>query len=421
MRIESALYSGKAGLMAHGQAISVIGDNIANSNTTGFKSSRVEFADLLSEGLEGRQSTTLAPVGSGVAVNAVRQMFEGGLIEPTGRQLDAGIDGEGFFMCGDVTNPYYSRAGNFFINSEGLLVNSDGETVLGLLPGGTALSTINMYAAGTASGVATSMAKLVGNLDAQSSATAVSANPQSFNEIARLASYVTGFSVYDSLGQMHNVTLAFFKTGANAWTAQAYMDGADVGGMAGVPVQIGGNAALTFTSAGTIDPASAAAAVITAAPNYSNGAAAGNFAINLASFTQYAAPSSLASVTQDGKGVGNVKGYEIQSDGRILAIMDSGTTQTIATIQLANFGNKDGLDRVGNTMFRADETAGERVTGSPGTGALGKLVGGALERSTVDIASQFVELVLYQRGYQANSQTFSVASDMIRETIQLMR
>lgn len=418
MRIETALDAGRTGLDVHGQAIGMVSDNIANDATTGFKSSRIEFADLLPEGMDGYQSTADAPIGCGAVVSAVRQVWDSGLLEQTGRQLDAGIDGEGFFLVGDVANPMYSRAGNFAIDAKGLLVNSSGDTILGVLPGGTGLSTINMYAVNSSAGVATSKGTLVGNLNASSAMTSAPTNPATFSEIAQAASYMSTMTVYDSLGKSHDVSLAFFKTAANTWTAQAYLDGAEVGGTAGTPVQIGSNGSLAFSTSGV--SSNAAAAVITANPNYSNGAAAGNFTIDLSQFTQYAAASGLANVTQDGRGVGNVKGYEILSDGRLVANLDSGASQLIATLQLAYFVNKDGLQRVGDTMYLANKDAGTVSTGNPGTGIFGKLQGGTLEHSNVDLATQFVNLVIYQRGYQANSQTVNVTNQILKDTIQLM-
>ena len=420
MRVESALNCGREGITAHGQAISVIGDNIANTNTAGFKTSRAEFSDLLAEGQDGRQSETLPMGGSGSTLSEVRVIFEAGVIESTGRTLDAGIDGGGFFIVGDPADPKYSRAGNFSIDSEGLLVNSDGEPVLGLAPGGSELAALNMYGV-NAGGAATTQASVIGNLNAADNITTVPTNPQSFREIGETATYGNTVGVYDSLGQRHEVTVQYYKTGANTWVVQAYVDGGEVGGTAGVPVQLGQNTTLTFDSSGAITADNQAAAVLAAQPAWSNGAAAGSFNLNFGGFTQFASPSTLSNVTQDGTGVGSISGYEIMTDGQVVAKYDTGTTLLIGTIQLADFTNKDGLVRAGSTAFRATEDAGTRTTGNPGIGTLGKLQGGALERSTVDISTQFVDMILFQRGYQANSQTINAANQLIRDTIQLVR
>ncbi|RIL10345.1 MAG: hypothetical protein DCC75_04545 [Proteobacteria bacterium] len=421
MRLESALYSGREGLQAHGQALSVIGDNISNSNTVGYKTSRVEFADLFVGGRDGAQSTNIPSGGGGVALSRVRQIFEGGVLGDTGRSLDIGIDGGGFFMVGSTESPFYSRAGNFQIDEEGFLANSEGMRVLGLAPGGTTIGEINMVDL-QQSGTPTSAASIVGNLSSTSTTTAAVANPETFSDINQAASFISNLTVYDSLGDSHTVTMAYYKTGTNAWTVQAYIDGADVnGGTEGVPVKLGADLNLQFDGTGVLTAASQAASTITAAPNYANGATAGNFTINLASFSQFATPSSISAVTQNGLGAGNVKSYEIRDNGEIYALRDSGTSQLVATIQLADFNNKDGLERAGNSLFRTGESAGDAATGTPGTSTLGYLRGGTLERSTVDLAGQFIDLVLFQRGYQASSQVLGSTSDMIRDTIALIR
>jgi flagellar hook protein FlgE len=420
MQLESALYSGREGLISHGQAIAVVSDNVSNTNTVGYKASRVEFSDLLSEGRSGDRSTTQPASGSGATLSHVRQLFEGGVIEATGRNLDVGIDGGGFFMVGDVANPFLSRAGNFAINQDGYLVSSDGYTVLGLAPGATTLSSLNMYNVNTA-GAVTSKSTLIGNLDATLNVTAPPTNPQTFAAINESASYMASGNVYDSLGQRHDVTIAFFKTANNTWTAQAYVDGGEVGQTAGVPVQIGQNATLNYSANGVIETANKAAAAITATPAWSNGAAAGNFSIDVSGFSQFSAASTLSNISQDGKSVGNVEGYEIKPDGQIIARMDTGSTTLVGTIQLANVTNKDGLERVGSAMFRVDKSAGTKTTSNPGVGSFGKLQGGALERSTVDISIEFVNIVMLQRGYQASSQALNTASTLLKDTLGLIR
>lgn len=420
MRLESALYASFGGLYAHGQAIAVIGDNIANASTPASKASRAEFSELFSAGLGSVTAEPAGSVGSGVAIKAIRQIQESGDLEFTSRDLDAGISGNGFFMVGDPASPLYSRAGNFQLNEQGILVNSDGLPVLGLAGTGTALSTLNLVDLNIA-GTTTSAATVSGNLSAIDAITTAPANPQTFAAINQAASYVSNVRVYDSLGTGHDITLALSKTGANTWIAQAFIDSAEVGGTAGVPKQLGANATLTFSNVGVIDAADKAKAVITAAPTYGNGAAAGNFTLDFSAFTQFASQSQLTGFTQNGQGAGNVKSYEIRKDGQLNAVLESGSRVTIGTLQLASFPNVDGLKRIGSGTFRAEAAAGTPSTGAPGTLNLGSVEGGALERSTVDIAGQFVDLVLYQRGYQANSQTLNAASSLLRDTIALIR
>lgn len=428
MRLESALNSSREGLTSHGIALATVGDNIANISTTGFKASRAEFSDLMSEGTDGKQSLAIASSGAGVKVSKVRQIHDLGVIEFTGRALDVAIAGEGFFMVGSAENPAYTRAGNFQVNGSGVLTDSDGNPVLGTpatttTTGGetsTALTSLNLLDVNV-SGSATTESTIAGNLESISEIATPPAAPTRFQDIAETANFTTGLTVYDSQGGEHNVTVGFYKTAANTWTALSYMDGGEVGGTAGVPVQVGQTATLNFSSSGVIEDANAAAASIAVTAPYSGGAAAGSFTIDLSGFTQYAALTGLSGVTQNGKGVGEVTGYEFKKDGRIVALLSSGSEALVGTVQLVSFVNKDGLKRAGNNLFIEDTGAGRKDPGQPGTEGLGELEGSSLERSTVDISTAFVDLVVYQRGYQANSQVMSIASSTLRDTLGLLR
>lgn len=421
MRIESALYSSRSGIDSHGQAISVVGDNISNANTVGYKGSRVEFADIMSsQAGQDEGSTFVDGSGSGVRVAKVRNIYDDGLIEFTGRGLDVGIAGNGFFLVGDTTDTRYSRAGNFAVTEDGFLTTSDGNNVLGFTGAGTELGALNLFDLATSS-TPTTQAQLFGNLDASAATTTVVDNPTTFNEISEAASFIGTLTVYDSLGAPHDLTVGFYKTAANVWTVQSYIGGEDVGGTANTPVKVGNAATMTFSGTGVIEDANAAAALITATPAYANGASAGNFTIDLSSFNQFSAPSQINGVSQDGEGSGQVKSYEVRSNGELYAVLDSGTQVLIGSIALADFVNNDALHRIGSNLFAEGGGAGTRTVGKAGESGLGELQGGALERSNVDISSQFVDLIIYQRGYQASSQTLSAASSLIRDTIQLIR
>jgi flagellar hook protein FlgE len=235
-----------------------------------------------------------------------------------------------------------------------------------------------------------------------------------------VASSISTLEVFDSLGVRHALTLGYFKTAANAWTVQAYADGGDTGGTAGVP-QLVGSTTLNFGTDGIIPEASKAGAVLTTNAAWAGGAAAGSFTINLGNFTQYGGTNDIKSVSQDGTGAGKIKDYQIDKDGKVYATLDSGLPSLIGSIVLANFVNKDGLIRTGNSTYIAGPEVGTESQALPGASGVGQLAGASLERSTVDIAEQFVNLVIYQRGYQANSQALNVANDTLKQTIQLMR
>lgn len=424
MRLEGALFTSREGLLSHGRALSVIGDNVANANTIGYKPSRVEFKDLVTEGLDGRESETLTG-GNGVTLNRVRQIFEPGVLEQTGRALDVGIAGQGFFIVqGDQNNNYYSRAGNFSINEEGVLVNSDSRPVLGFR--GTAtegeLSELNLLNLDLTGSVTTD-ASIFGNLNSSEpiSDQEFPDAPDSFLDIASSATTISNLSVFDSLGGRRDITVAFRKVEGGIWEAAAYIDGKEVdGGEEGKPVKLGATVTLRFNPNGTIDAANQGAAQITATPRYNGGAAPGNFTINLSNFTQLATSTQITGFSQDGQGAGQIKTYEVRKNGELFAILDSGSSIQVGTIATAYFPNVDDLQRVGNNLFFPGG-ANTPDVGTPNSGARGELRGSSLEGSTVDLADQFVDLVLYQRGYQASSQILNVTSDIIRDTLALIR
>ncbi|RME58679.1 MAG: flagellar hook protein FlgE, partial [Candidatus Dadabacteria bacterium] len=392
MRIETALYASKEGLQAHGSALSVVGDNISNANTVGYKASRPEFVDILADAESGSGSRgVLSTTGNGSQIARVRQVHVTGVVEFTARPLDAAITGEGFFIVGDSTNQRYTRVGTFALDDEGYLAAPNGDRVLGFSDASsTTLEQINLLNFDP-SGSETSSVEIFGNLSStEDTVDSVPNNPATFREIADAANFVSSFSVFDSLGEEHTITLAFFKTATNTWTAQAYINGADVGGTEDVPVQVGSNATLSFGTDGKIADADQAQAIITAQPNYSNGAAAGNFTIDLSSFTQFASGTAVSGLNQDGVAAGEVTSYEIASDGTINAVLSNGTREAIGIIALATFSNPEGLDRRSNGQFVQTELSGSPDVGLPGTQARGEIQGGAVERSTVDIANEFI-------------------------------
>lgn len=412
MRIESAMYASKEGLDAHGQAISVIGDNIANAETVGYKSSRAEFSDILMA--SANTPETIPYTGSGSTLQRVRPIQESGIIEDTGRTLDMAVDGKGFFMVGDAAAPKYSRAGNFQISSDGFLETGGGDQVLGFTGTATALGPIDMVHVNV-SGAATTAVQVSGNVSSTAEETIVPQAPANFRELGAAASYTAAFDVYDSLGAAHSVALYYFKTGMGAWTAQAYVDDAATGGTAGTPRLIG-QTTLAFDSAGQITGAAAMNAQVTF-----QGAAASNFTVDLTKMTQYASQSGLSNVTRDGQTAGSIQGYSIKQDGTIVADLGGGSMVTVGKIQLGTVQNVDGLDRAGSTLFSATTRSGTASSGNPGENGFGKIRGGALERSTVDIAKEFVSLVLVQRGYQANAQVLNSTNDLLKEAIGMLR
>jgi flagellar hook protein FlgE len=423
MRIETALYTSREGIAAHGGAISAIGDNISNVNTTGFKSQRVEFANLVADGISGGNTTQTEGTGNGVRIATVRQIHTNGTIEPTGRDLDVAIAGQGFFAIGNPEAPLYTRAGNFRLDANGNLQTINGEAILGFSYENGApaavLTPINMLDFEAASSPTTRM-DLSGNLSSASDIREAPANPATFDELATQANFLSNITVIDSLGESHNVLMAFTKTAANTFTAQAYTDGIEVGGAAGAPTLLG-TAQLQFDGTGQLVEGTEETAQILINPAWANGANAGEITLNLAGFKQFANNSTVSNVTQDGIPTGALSKYVFTANGDIQAELDNGETITIANLAITTFTNLDGLRKLGENLYIATAEAGNPNIGIPGTDGRGDLQGSALERSTVELSNEFTNLVLYQKGYQANSKMLNMVDQMLDQALSMLR
>lgn len=414
MRLESALSASKEGINVHGQGISVVSDNISNSNTTGYKVSRAEFRDILAASDNTTGCMTLT--GCGAALQNVKTIFNTGTIEATGRTLDLAIAGDGFFLIGDPAKPKFTRAGNFQISDAGFLITSDGDQVLGAASEeGGQLQPIDMYNV-NGEGEATTQVKITGNLRSSSDIVVVPESPETFKDLNSVASFSTSVEVYDSLGAAHNTSLYFYKTDTNTWQVQAYVNSSDTSEEGGKPVLIG-EASLKFDGNGQLTEGSETS--IAASVTFT-GAQPSNITIDLSGMTQFANGSGLSNVTRDGQAAGSIIGYKFARDGNIYAELTSGNSIQIGKLQLGNVQNLDGLKRAGNNVFEITQAAGELVVKNP-SDELGTIEGSCLELSTVDLSTEFVNLVILQRGYQANSSAFSNVSSLLQEAIALLR
>lgn len=422
--ITDGLFAGRAGIQSHGTAISVLADNIANANTTGFKYSRADFADLLAGSIGGGGGAT--STGSGSSIINVTQILNQGTFEFTGRGLDTGIDGNGFFIVEDQTGSgqrFYTRAGNFEVDRDGYLLNQNGYRVLGFPANGAGgLDAINVNQREGGS-VGTTAVTIGGNLDADSTAVAAIPVSTDFATLANAASFSTFVDFFDGLGGQHTATVYFFKTAANAWTAQAYVDSGEfVGGTAG-NAQLVGTANLTFGVDGSrsntpVPPAVDFTTTFPAA-GFTNGAAGTGINFTFDPMTQFSSSSGITSITQDGTGGGSVVGFSIEEDGTLFARLSNGQSSVIGTIALASFANPERLRRTGSSLFSESTESGEPVVGQPATGTFGSLESGALELSTADIGSDFIKLISLQRGFQGSSRVIQNINDLLQEIINL--
>lgn len=428
--IINGLFSGRSGIASHGTAIAVVGDNISNASTIGYKSSRAEFSDLIAGG-----QTAGKVVGSGSATSAVSTIFSQGTVEFTSRTLDLAIDGNGLFTVLKGQQRFYTRAGNFKIDEEGFVTDQNGYYVLGFPANGTgALEKVNVNTVSQDS-VGTTAVSISGNLDASADLVVAASIPAvtapgagapsttEYSDLNAVAEFSTVVDIFDSLGSEHTVTNFFFHTAANTYIVRSYVNSDEVDspvGTPGLPRQIG-SVTMAFNSDGsrTAPPAVGGSDFSYAIPwnNGSDATATVDFSFD--PFTQFAASSNINSVTQDGKGIGTVGNLSIDNDGSIFALLSNGQAAIIGTFGLSNFANPEGLTRIGNNLLQQSPESGAPIIGEPASGSFGSIKAGSLELSTVDIADQFVKLITLQRGFQANSRIITTINQLLNEIIQL--
>ncbi len=423
MGISSALYSGVSGLNTNSQAMTVIGNNLANTNTLGFKGARTIFSDLLSSTINGSGGTS--QVGRGVNVSKVDNIFSQGTFESTESGLDVAIEGSGFFLVSEPGNDtvYYTRAGAFRFDENGFLVNPEGFRVQGkrydingeLVAGDP--EDIVIGNTGLIAGNMTTEMTLNTNLDAA----AIAPDPVLFpfdHENPDTFNYSSSTQVFDSLGQPHLVTTYFIKddVAPNTWDWHWSAEDADgnlLGSVLGAPA---GN--ITFDVDGNM--------LAGGGPNligpidWLNGSnPAQEIGITLDT-TQFDSASTVISQEQNGFGAGNLTSVDINGEGAVIASYSNGEQIAVANLVLGKFNNPNGLELVGNNLFRSTETSGVPRVGLPGA-ELGKVFTNSLEQSNVDMGTEFVRMITVQRGFQANSKIITTVDEMLGELINLKR
>lgn len=415
---------GLSGLNASSRALDVIGNNIANANTVGMKSSRVEFADLYASSLG-----SAGGVGSGIGVEAavVAQQFSQGNISVTGNTLDVAVNGAGFFQLTLPNgNRAYTRDGQFKLDTAGNIVTNSGARLLGIspdpttgaiLPGG-AIGPLSVPSGGGIPAAATTSISATINLDA----TAVVNNggnpaltPPTL--VPPLATYGTSVVAYDGQGVPLPVSLYFTKTGVNTWDVWTN----DLTGTvpAGPPVQLG--TSLAFNPAtGQIATGNAWLTPVSIPMSTVNGAITPAPTLDLSKLTQFGAAFGVTALSQDGQKPGRLTGINIDPTGVILGEYDNGKSVAAGQIQLATFTNVQGLAPVGGGNWLSTPKSGDPVSGAPGAGNMGQLRSGALEDSNVDLTKELVDMMTAQRSYQANAQTIKT-QDQIMSTLVNLR
>ena len=414
---------GLSGLNAASKNLDVIGHNIANSGTTGFKASRTEFADVVASTMGASGGTN---AGIGVEVAAVAQQFSQGNLTVTGNSMDVAINGNGFFRLQMPDgSAAYTRAGTFKVDKTGDLVTGGGAQVMGFkVDPATGASTSVPTALSFPTG-APIQAKQTGkinatlNLDARATGSPAKAGPPVVAAVASAprSTYGTSINVYDSQGVATPVSLYFQKSDSNEWKVYTTLD--ETLQPASSPT-----GTVKFDEKGQILPPSNLTLTVTPTANPNAGPAAPNVApfaagIDLANVSQFGSKFAVADLTQDGYASGELTNINISNDGMVMASYSNGVTRAEAQVALANFRNPQGLLAVGGNNWVESFDSGPSVLGKPGGGTFGGLRSGALEDSNVDLTAELVNMMTAQRSYQANAQTIKTQDQVMSTLVNL--
>ncbi len=428
MAIWSSLLTGSSGLSAYGDAIGIVGDNIANVSTTGFRGSRAGFKDLLGGfGANGQR------LGGGVQMSGAQVLYGQGSLLGTGRSLDMAINGNGFYVVkGDnrgIEGTYFSRDGRFGFDQDGYIVNPGGLRLqgYGIDPQtGTMASSISDLKLDSQSAPAlTTSVDMHLNLD---SSAVPPVNPWDPTDPQATSNYSTSVTVYDSLGAAHRADVYFVNDGNGNWEWHALVDGGELdGGAPGVGTEIAGGT-LEFDQNGALVTESASspgADFVNAAPgqviDFDFGDAISDGGTGLAGTTQFGSAFNVTSVSQDGFEPGTLVDLRVGDDGTITALYSNGDSRAVARVALAQFASEDGLVRSGNQLFSQSADSGEPLIGAAATGGRGSISAGFLEGSNVDLGGELVTMIAYQRAFSANARTITTADEMLSETMNIKR
>jgi flagellar hook protein FlgE len=407
-----------SGLTADSAALDVVGNNMANLNTTGYKDSTVSFYDLLQQSVAGGSTQ----IGGGVSAPQTERIFTQGSIQTTGGNFDGAINGNGFFVVQNPAgNTLYTRAGNFQLDANGNLVTATGQFVQGwsaqngVVNTSGAIGNITIPSNALQTPSATQNIALSLNLDAAGVSGEAS------------GSFSTTVEAVDSLGVSHTLTFNFTEASPGTWNYEVDIPGQDLsGGTAGTPSAVA-QGQLTFDQNGNLTSPAAPATVAISATGLQDGANDMNINWNLATeagagtplVTQYAAASAVSAATQDGIPASQVTQVSIANGGAITAQFSNGNQVVVGQLALASVSNPDSLIAVGQNNYEVGANTATPVIGVPLTGTLGTVEGGALEDSTVDIATEFTNLIVYQNSYEANSKVISTLDQVTQNLLNL--
>jgi len=422
-----AMFNGVAAIEAHQEKMDVIGNNIANVNTTAYKAGRVTFEDQLSQTLVGASKgdgkniggTNAQQVGLGVQVASISTLMQQGGLESTSRPTDLAIQGNGFFMLGQGNDVQYTRDGSFSVDSNGNLVNSStGQYVLGWQADPAtdkadttkqidASSHLSIPVGSLTSVFPTSAAAFGGNLSAEAASTD--------------APYSRSVKVYDSLGEVHTATLSFSRqapptTGPGAgqptdkWNWGYQFDGQPATPTAG--------GTIAFDSNGKFDKTNSTVGAMTFNSN-DGSTSPQTITPDFTAMTQVSGQSNAAPISQNGFGPGTLSNFTIDDTGTITGDFNNGQTRTLGQIAMSNFANPEGLSRAGSNNFSSTINSGLPQVGTAQSSGLGKVSTGYLEQSNVDLSKEFTDMIITQRGFQANTKIITTVDQLLNEVINI--
>jgi flagellar hook protein FlgE len=402
-----------SGLNSESQALSVISNNLANLNTVAFKSQSPQFQDLFYQQIGSSGSGDPIQIGVGATVGAISSDFTQGSIESTGVPTDVAIQGNGFLVEDNNGLQEYTRAGDLSVGANGQLLTDDGGDVLGYeAVNGVISASQTLGPLAVASGQ-TSPPNPTGNVE-------IAMNLDSAGGVD--STFSTPVTVTDAQGNSHVLTFGFTSTAANTWTYEITIPAADVGAV-GAPVSVG-TGTLKFNGSGVLTTPAADVTGLTIA-GFADGASNLTFNWNLYDasgnplVTQVASPSAASSTQQDGYSSGTLTSFNIQADGTIQGVFSNGQTLALGQLALASFANVQGLSRNGSNNYLASLASGSANIGAPATAGRGTIAGGSLEESNVDIATEFANLILAERGYQANAKTVTTFDEVTQTAINM--
>ena len=460
-----SLFAGVSGLKNHQTRMDVVGHNISNVNTYGYKYQRVSFEDMLSQTLSGaarpeenRGGINPKQVGLGMTIASIDRIFTQGALQSTGAQTDMAISGDGFFILAEGEKKFYTRAGAFGLDKNGTLVNpGHGFKVQGWMATRNDAGEMVVNPSGSTEDIVvpvyskmeareTSNITYKCNLDSKKSILPFNAT----DKMRASAAVTTNIDVYDQKGANHRFTMTFWKTGENQWTASAAVTD-PYGGQSAFPVtlDVPGVGAqpnqenpsprinlrfspdgklISVADEGTSDERNQGDLVVKASYRVEGDPNTRNIELNLGragerigGITQYSSPSTTKAVEQNGYAMGYMESFNVDASGTLNGVYSNGIKQAIGQVAMSVFTNPQGLNSLGENIFEVTNNSGNPNIGTAQQGGRGKIIPGSLEMSNVDLSEQFTDMIVTQRGFQANSRTITTSDQMLQEVINLKR